>query len=108
MIFTFPMPAAGINGTQLEAELGAARIDGAVSVTTDGEVAVGTADDVDVAAVQAALDAHVPAATPAAVTPDVELREAIASATSWQQLQSALLGKDCGAVVAARAKDAGW
>lgn len=56
---TFDMPAAGIRGDQLEAELDAAGVPGAVSVTVDGEVAVH--NDADRAAVQAVVDAHAPA-----------------------------------------------
>lgn len=65
MIVTLPMPDGGISGVHLEADLAAAGIVAMVSVTVDGDVAVGSGDDFDGDVAADVLAGHVPPIPPA-------------------------------------------
>lgn len=93
-----PAPSM-LNGGQLTDEMGAAGLVTSVRVV-GAELVLADLSESDRAAAEGVVANHVPA--PPAPDPDEALRQAIASAASWQQLQSALLGTDRPAAVAGR------
>jgi hypothetical protein len=85
-----PRPRVPLNGKTVDLAQLSVEVGTPLS-SSDTEVVVADPDStVTVADLQAALDAHTPAAP---VDAEVEFRKALEDATSWQTLRDALLGK---------------
>ena len=95
-------PPESFTGDGVRDDLHAAGFTDAEVVFVDGTLNISGVGEDDQAQVEQVVSAHVPPSPPP--DPNEELRQAIAAASSWQQLQAALLGAGGVAVVAGRAK----
>jgi hypothetical protein len=89
-VVDFPLPAAGITGAQLEAELIAVGIDAGVWVTEDGALAVGSAEALDADRIAAVIDAHVPAQPVVQESNEDRVAVIVDASPDWQSAMKSL------------------